>query len=449
MSGNKAQPRLPLIAVVGRPNVGKSTLFNRLAGSRLALVDDEPGVTRDRIYSRMEWLGRVWALVDTGGFEPEAGDILAHMRAQTEAAIAEADAVIFLLDGKKGINPADHEVAMALRKSAKPVFYVVNKVDGPRHEGRVADFHELGADRLFAVSATHGYAVDELLDAIAERVPGVPQAELEEEEDARVRVAVIGKPNVGKSTLINALLGQDRLLVHDRPGTTRDAIDTEVRINNKTYLFVDTAGMRRKSRIDTRLERYSAMRALKSIERCHLAIIIMDAKEGVVDQDAKIAGLAHDRGRAIILVFNKWDLVEDTEKARARLERQVADRLPHVAYAPVLTISALEKKRVGKLGQLIEQVTEQHNKRVSTGELNRRLEAWLSETPPPSGAKPVKIFYASQTGVRPPSFVFFANRPENVPTSYQRYLTNRLRDAYGFEGTPIKTFFRPRKKKPR
>jgi GTP-binding protein len=444
-----SQARPPLVAIVGRPNVGKSTLFNRLAGQRIALVDDVPGVTRDRNYALMSWRGQAWNIIDTGGFEPETeDDILRHMRTQTEIAIAEADAIIFLLDGKDGVTPSDHEVENVLRRAHKPVLHAVNKVDGPRHEDKLGDFYELGVDKLYGVSAEHGYGVDDLLDGLMEFLPGAPESGLEDEDgEAETRVAVVGKPNVGKSTLINSLLGEERLLVHDKPGTTRDAVDSELVLNGKKFLFVDTAGMRRKSRIDTRLERFSVMRSLRSLERCHIALLLIDAREGVVDQDQKIAELAADRGRAMILIFNKWDLVPDKEKRREELDEQVRERLPHVSYAPVLTISALEKKRVGKIAAMIETVMIEYNKRIGTGELNRWLEKSLADNPPPTPqGKLIRIYYATQTGVRPPSFVFFVNRSDRVPQHYKRYLANRLRESFQFIGSPLRLRFKPRKK---
>lgn len=444
--------RKPHVAIIGRTNVGKSTLFNRLAGQRISLVDDMPGVTRDRIYAEMSWTGQVWNIMDTGGFEPESSDdILRHMRTQTEIAIAEADLVLFLLDGKDGITPADHEVAEALRRKRKPVIYAVNKVDGPGHEDKLADFYELGAERLFGVSAEHGYGTDDLLDHLKEVLPGAPEAEQwEEDESVETRVAVVGKPNVGKSTLINTLLGEERLLVHDAPGTTRDAVDTQKTINGRDYLFVDTAGMRRKSRIDTRLERFSVMRALRGLERCHVALLLMDAREGVVDQDQKIAELALERGRALILIFNKWDLIEDKEKRRAELEEQVNDKMPHVSFAPVLTISAQERTRVSRIAGMIEQVMDEYNKRIGTGELNRMVEKWTTDNPPPTpGGKQIRLYYATQTGVRPPSFVFFVNRADKVPAHYERYLMNRIRESFSFTGCPVRLRFRARKKKER
>lgn len=446
MSAKKPDRKMPAIAIVGRPNVGKSTLFNRLVGSRRALVDDEPGVTRDRNYALIEHFGHCFRLIDTGGFEPASDQsILRAMRAQTELAIAEADAIVFMLDGREGVTPADREVSLILRRQKKPVFYAVNKIDGPRHDDKLTEFYELGVDALFGVSAEHGYGVAELFDAVVEAVPGLPAAELAE-EDPIPRVAVIGRPNAGKSTLINALIGEPRLLVHPQPGTTRDAIDAEVRLAGRTWLFIDTAGMRKKSKIDDRLERFSVMRSLDNLDRCHLAILMVDAIEGLVDQDAKLAGLCHDRGRALILVFNKWDLVENKEKRRRELDDQIQDRLPHVAYAPVITMSAKEGTRIGKLAALLAEVMAEYEKRITTGELNRALEAWTSANPPPSpGGRPIKIYYAAQTRVRPPTFAMITSRPDKIPAAYQRYLVNRLRESFGFTGAPIKVRLKAKK----
>ncbi len=446
MDKEEKKARAPVLAIVGRPNVGKSTLFNRLVGGRAAIVDHTPGVTRDRLYGLMHWRGRAWSLVDTGGFEPSGSDIPGRMRAQTEIALHEADAIIFLLDAKHGLTPSDREVADTLRRSGKPVLFAVNKVDGPSQQDKTAEFYELGADRLFPVSAEHGFLVDELLDAVYETAPGVSESDLAEDSGTVTRVAVVGRPNVGKSTLVNALLGEERHLVHPEPGTTRDAVDSEVEISGKSYLFVDTAGMRRKKRIESRLERYSVLRAIKGIERCHLALLMVDAGTGIVDQDAKIAGLAVDRGRALILLFNKWDLVSDKKERKRELEYQAGQRLPHARFAPLLTVSAKHGAGLKSIPGMIERVAAEYNRRISTAELNRELKVWLDDTPPPSGKTPLSIYYATQTSVRPPTVVFFVNRAERVPAHYQRYLENRVRKSFGFQGCPVKTYFRTRGK---
>ena len=435
--------KIPLVAIVGRPNVGKSTLFNRLTGERRALVDDQPGVTRDRNYGRMTYLNQVWTLIDTGGFEPDPDEsILEAMKTQSALAMAEADAIIFMLDGRDGLTPPDHELADILRRYRKPVLFAVNKVDGPRHEDKTAEFYALGAEKLFGISAEHSYGVGDLLDALIEVVPGAPEEEVELEETTIPRIAVLGRPNVGKSTLINALLGEERHLVHDQPGTTRDAVDSEVNLGGRRFVFIDTAGMRKKAKIDERLERFSVMRSLRSLGRCHVALLVMDAREGVVDQDARIAELAVEEGRALIIIFNKWDLIEDKEKRRQELDQAVAERLPHAAFAPVLTISALEKKHLGRLPGLLEKVIENYRRRIGTGELNRALEGWLKQNPPPTGRSPLKIYYLTMTRVAPPSVVFFTSRGGKVPDNYKRYLLNQLRSTFDFTGVPVRVYFR-------
>jgi GTP-binding protein len=437
---------LPLLAIVGRPNVGKSTLFNRLVGWRAALVDDTPGVTRDRIYGRTDWGGHHYAVVDTGGFEPiGGGDVFAAMRLQTEYAIAEADAVILVGEGRAGLHPADELVMELLRRQRKLVFVAVNKVDTARQEAGVADFYRLGVDRLYPVSAEHGRGVDELLDAIAAALPGADGAE--EEDEATWRIALIGRPNTGKSTLLNRLLGEERHLVHPEPGTTRDAVDSEVMFQGRTYLFVDTAGIRRKSKVYAKLEKLSVVMALKSIERCHAAVMVVDALAGIAEQEARIAGLAHQRGRACLILLNKWDLVEDPEKRRVELDDEIQTKLKHVAYAPVLSIAAKTGLHCGRIMPALDQILEAYNRRVPTSELNRVLEKILAHNPPPSpGGKAIKINYLTQTAVRPPTFTFFVNRPQAIHFSYERYLQNSLREAFAFTGTPVRVLFRSKRK---
>jgi len=441
-----ARKHIPLLAIVGRPNVGKSTLFNRLVGRRAALVDDAPGVTRDRIYGRMDWNGQTYAVVDTGGFEPvSGGDVFAAMRLQTEYAIAEADAVILLVEGRAGLHPADELVLELLRRRQKLVFVAVNKVDTERQEAGVSDFYRLGVDRLYPVSAEHGRRVDELLDAIQAVLPGA--GSVEEEDEAFWRIALIGRPNTGKSTLLNCLLGEERHLVHPEPGTTRDAVDSEVIFQGRRYLFVDTAGIRKKSRVSAKLEKLSVVMALKSIERCHAAVMVVDALEGIAEQEAKIAGLAHERGRAFLILLNKWDLVEAPEKRRAELDDQIQTKLKHVTYAPVLSVAAKTGLHCGRIIPTLDQVLEAYNLRLPTSELNRVLEKILAHNPPPSpGGKPIKINYLTQTAVRPPTFTFFVNRPQAIHFSYERYLQNSLRDAFDFTGTPVRVLFRSKRK---
>ena len=437
-------PKIPLVAIVGRPNVGKSTLFNRLTGERRAMVDDQPGVTRDRNYGRMTYMNQVWTVIDTGGFEPNADEsILEAMKIQSAIAMADADAIIFMLDGRDGLTPPDYELADILRRYHKPLLFAANKVDGPRHEDKAAEFYALGADKIYGISAEHSYGLDDLLDALIAVMPGAPEEEVELEETTIPRIAVLGRPNVGKSTFINALLGEDRLLVHDAPGTTRDAVDSEVNLGGRKFVFIDTAGMRKKAKIDDRLERFSVMRSLRSLGRCHVAILMMDARDGVVDQDARIAELAVEEGRALIIVFNKWDLIEDKEKRRVELELEVTERLPHASWAPILVMSAKEKRHLGKLPALLTTVIDNYRRRIGTGELNRALEGWLKKNPPPTGHSPLKIYYLTQTRVAPPSIVFFTSRRGKVPENYRRYLLNQLRETFDLTGVPIRVYFRP------
>ncbi len=437
----------PVIAIVGRPNVGKSTLFNRLAGKRQAIVEDEPGVTRDRNYAEVSWDDCQYILVDTGGFEPAAKERLQQqVREQARSAIQEADLILFLMDGKEGLMPADLELAGYLRRAGKPTFYVVNKIDGAVHEERILDFYRLGVENLYPVSAEHSRGVSDLMDEVC-RVFPAPAVE-EEKEAGEIHVALVGRPNVGKSSLLNKLIGRPRAVVDSAPGTTRDSIDIRLTRDGREYVFVDTAGIRRQSRIALPLEKYAVIRALKSLERCHVALILLDGFEGLTEQDARIMEFAEESGRAMILVVNKWDLVEKDAHTQQRYKERIYGVLKTFDYVPVLFISALTGSRVANIFPAIDQVVKEHRKRISTSELNQ----WLKETvqinaPPLSTHKrPVRLYYMSQVSVSPPAFLFFTNDPRAVNESYRRYLARRLRDSFGFSGTPLRLFFRQRKK---
>ncbi len=427
-----------LVAIVGRPNVGKSTLFNRLSKSRGAIVDNEPGVTRDRNYALVHADGKSFSIVDTGGFEPLSEDpILSSMREQAMVAVEEADLVVFMADGREGLTPADREVFNLLRRSEKTALVAVNKIDGPEHEDLVHDFYSLGIDQIYPLSAAHGYGVPDLLDTIMQSVP-------DETSDAGVaerpiRIAAIGRPNVGKSSLINHILGEQRLVVSEAPGTTRDTIDTEVIFKGRSYIFTDTAGIRRKSKVDARLEKYMIIRALKGIEHCDVALLLMDASEGITDQDVKIAGYAHDRGRAVALVLNKWDLVPTDKKNKNPFIDEIARKMKYLSYAPIVPISALTGKGIDKLFSTVKQIHRQYITRIPTPALNRMLiEATEKHTPPRFRNLAVKLKYITQTGDSPPSFVVFCNRPEAIHFSYHRYLVNQIRDAFKLDWTPIR-----------
>jgi GTP-binding protein len=436
----------PIIAIVGRPNVGKSTLFNRLARKRKAIVENEPGVTRDRIYAETSWNDQAFILIDTGGFEPTAKERMAQqVREQAEVAIQEADLILFLMDGKEGLTPTDTEAADYLRKIAKPVFYVVNKIDGERHEDGVIDFFRLGVERLFSISAAHGRGVGDLMDEVMEALPpSVPEEERREEE---IRVALIGRPNVGKSSLLNKLLGRPRAMVDSQPGTTRDAIDTPLSRDGKKYVFIDTAGLRRKSRITQRLEKYSTIRALKSLERCDVALVLIDGYEGLTEQDARITEFAAECGRAILLIVNKWDLVQKDSRTSAAYKERISREMKTLDFVPVLFVSALTGQRVSRIFAAIEQVVGEYRKRIPTGNLNQWLQETLQKSSPPIWrGRPGKIYFLSQVAASPPTFVFFMNHPQAVTESYQRFLLRRLRERYGFAGVPIRFLFRQRKK---
>lgn len=437
---------IPVVAIVGRPNVGKSTLFNRICGERKALVDDMPGVTRDRLYNRVTWNDRTFILIDTGGFEPASDEpLLVQMRRQTEMAIQEADMILFLLDASTGLTPSDKETADLLRRTSKPVFFVVNKVDGPRHDALAMEFFELGAERLHAISALHGRGVSEFLDELTKEF-GQIQEDTRSAEDG-IRVAVVGRPNVGKSSLVNRLCGKERALVSPIPGTTRDAVDTPVRWYGKPFLLIDTAGIRRKSHTRLPLERYSVLRAIKSLERCHVALLLLDAVEGPTDQDAAIAQQILDAGRGVILLLNKWDLVEKGPRTHDEHVARVRQKLPHLEFAPVLTISAATGLRVGRLFSWVERVFTSCGQRIPTSTLNERFGEWVETHPPPiHRGRRVRLYYMAQPRVHPPTFVAFSNNPEGVTEAYRRYLLHKIREDFDFTGATIRLYVRPRQR---
>lgn len=434
---------VPIIAIVGRPNVGKSTLFNRLLRGRKAIVEDTPGVTRDRLYGEFDWGGRRFILVDTGGFEADPIGIMAQVRAQAEQAVAEADVILLLVDAKDGLTPADAEVAGLLRKAARrPILLVVNKVDAASQETLAAEFHRLGFDPVFPVSAEQGQGIGELLDAMASQVP---EMEVPPQEPGAVTVAVIGRPNVGKSSLVNRILGAERVLVSPEPGTTRDAVDTRFSYRGRDYILVDTAGIRAKGRIGRTIERYSVSRALAAVRRADVALILLDAVEGVTVQDTKIGGEAHEAGCASILVVNKWDLRAGGPDADAEYRLALQEKFKYLAYAPIAFVSALTGHRVMPLFRLIDAVAAERERRVSTPELNAVIQAAVTRRPPPAErGRPVRIRYATQVGVKPPTFLCFATAGGRLHFSYLRYIENCLRETYGFRGTPIRLVVRGR-----
>ena len=432
----------PLVAIVGRPNVGKSMLFNRLVGKRLSIVEDTPGVTRDRLYAECEWCGRKFDMVDTGGIEPSTdSEILLFMREQAQIAINAADVIVLVTDIRTGVTAADKDVANMLLRSRKPVVLAVNKADSTGAEDpAVYEFYELGLGDPIAVSAIHGHGTGELLDACLAYLP--PQEEEEEEEDC-IKVAVIGKPNVGKSSLINRILGEKRVIVSDMAGTTRDAVDTPFENDKGKYVFIDTAGIRRKSKVDERVEKFSVMRAQLAIERADVCVIMLDARDGVTDQDTKIAGLAHEAGKASIIVVNKWDLVEKETGTMEKMRKDVMRDLSFMSYAPILFISAATGQRTDRLFELINYVNDQSSMRISTGMLNDVLaDAQARVQPPTDKGRRLKIYYMTQTGVKPPNFVIFCNSRELFHFSYQRYIENQIRGVFGLEGTPIRIVIR-------
>lgn len=435
----------PIVAIVGRPNVGKSTLFNALAGEMISIVKDTPGVTRDRIYADVTWLNYAFTIIDTGGIEPDSKDIiLAQMREQAQIAIDTADVIVFLTDVKQGLVDSDAKVADMLRRSRKPVILAVNKVDSfKKYEADIYEFYNLGIGEPFPVSAASRLGFGELLDEI---VKHFPEGSDEQEEDERPRVAIVGKPNVGKSSIINRIIGENRVIVSDIAGTTRDAIDTPVVRNGREYVLIDTAGLRRKSKIKEELERYSIIRTVSAVERADVVVVVIDATEGVTEQDAKIAGIAHERGKGLIVAVNKWDAIEKDDKTIYEHSKRMKEILSFIPYAEYLFISAKSGQRVEKLFETIDVVIQNHALRVATGVLNEILmEAVAMQQPPSDKGKRLRIYYMTQVAVKPPTFVLFVNDKELMHFSYTRYIENRIREAFGFKGTPLKFIVRERK----
>ncbi len=438
-------PAKPVIAIVGRPNVGKSTLFNRIAGKQKAIVIDEPGATRDRNYMDCAWHDRAFTLIDTGGFEPTTEErILVQMREQTNLAIEEADAIIFLMDGRDGLTPSDMEIARQLRGRGKNVFYAANKVDGARHEELLTEFYRLGIDQLYSISAQHGLGVDELMAELTQDFPST--GETREEESQPIAIAIVGKPNVGKSSLINLITGKERSIANPMPGTTRDAIDTTVKVHGRYYLLIDTAGIRRKNKISLTLEKYSVVQALKTINRCDIALVLIDAEEGMTEQDAKIAGLAHERGKACIIVVNKWDKIEKDNTTIGKFVADIKDKIKFMDFAPILFISAVTGQRAPKIFEAINEVYGQYTQRVETSPLNDLVEKSVRKNPMARYQnRTMGISYATQTGIKPPTFVFFVPNPKGVHFSYERYLMNSIRDEFGFDKVPLRLIFRKKR----
>lgn len=437
----------PIVAIVGRPNVGKSTLFNVLVGEKISIVQDTPGVTRDRIYADINWLDYNFTLIDTGGIEPESDNIiLKSMREQAEIAIETADVILFMTDVRQGMVDDDSKVADMLRRSKKPIVLVVNKVDSfEKFMPDVYEFYNLGLGDPHPISGSSRLGIGDMLDEV---VSHFNESAKDDTEDERPRIAIIGKPNVGKSSIINKLLGEDRVIVSDIAGTTRDAVDTEIVRNGREYVFIDTAGLRRKSKIKEDIERYSIIRTVSAVERCNVAVLVIDATEGITDQDAKIAGIAHDRGKGMIIAVNKWDAIEKNDKTIYKFTEEIRNKLSYMPYAELLFISAQTGQRLPKLFETIDAVIENHSLRIATGVLNEIMsEAVAMQQPPSDKGKRLKLYYITQVSVKPPTFVIFVNDKELMHFSYTRYIENRIRESFGFRGTPLKFIIRERKEK--
>jgi GTPase len=434
----------PIVAFVGRPNVGKSTLFNKIAGKRISIVEDTPGVTRDRVYAEAEWLKYNFTIIDTGGIEPESEDILlSQMRRQAQIAIDTATVIVFIVDGKEGLTGADAEVAQMLRKSKKPIVLVVNKIDNLKDEANAFEFYNLGIGEPITISATQALALGDMLDKI---VAYFPQDIDKDEEEDYIKIAMIGKPNVGKSSLINKLLGEERVIVSDIPGTTRDAIDSVLETEDGKFILIDTAGLRRKSKIKAEIERYSVVRTLAAIERANVCILMIDAEDGISEQDEKIVGYAHEQGKAIMIIVNKWDLIEKDDKTMLTFKKNLQYNLSFIDYAPYLFISAKTGQRVQKVLSMAKGCYDNYCRRISTGVLNDVInKAVLMKEPPIVGLKRLRIYYVTQVDTKPPTFIFFINDYNSAHFSYQRYLQNQIRENFNFEGTAIKIQYRERK----
>ncbi|WP_079509566.1 ribosome biogenesis GTPase Der [Mesobacillus jeotgali] len=433
----------PVVAIVGRPNVGKSTIFNRIVGERISIVEDIPGVTRDRIYSSAEWLTHDFNIIDTGGIDLGDEPFLDQIRQQAEIAIDEADVIIFLVNGREGVTSADEEVAKILYRSNKPVVLAVNKIDNPEMRDMIYDFYALGFGEPFPISGSHGLGLGDLLDEAAKHFP---KAKEDEYDKDAIKFSLIGRPNVGKSSLVNAILGEDRVIVSDIAGTTRDAIDSQVTYDGQKYVIIDTAGMRKKGKVYETTEKYSVLRALRAIERSDVVLIVINAEEGIIEQDKHIAGYAEEAGRAVIIVVNKWDAIEKDEKTMKEFEEKIRAHFQFLSYAPIVFLSAKTKKRIHTLMPMIDMASENHAMRVQTNILNEVIMDAVAMNPTPTDkGKRLKIYYATQVSVKPPTFVVFVNEPELLHFSYERFLENRIRDAFDFTGTPIKIFARQRK----